>query len=290
MSQPNNDDNVIRFFGKPVSANLLVTPQTARRVLAKNTRNRPINEHHVQQLIREMESGRWVYNGEAIKWSVDDVLLDGQHRLTALSRMPDDFPGITFLVVRGLPTSSQDTMDQGRKRTAGDQLSIDGLVGASSQRIIAGAIRVYIEWVEGRFFGDRVRNRISNPEIVEWAHQHPVEMAMLRDIAGERLRRIKARPSVTVAVMLMLRQVDGEAQRAFCESLITGASLDPGNPILALRDRLERINQQKVITSDRDLVGFFLVAWNAWRDGKSLGKLQRPKSGAWTLDTFPEPK
>lgn len=96
---------------KPSQSIIYVDPAMARRVLAKNTRNRPISETHVKRLMDEMRSGRWQYNGEAIKWSVDDVLLDGQHRLTALSRMPDDFPALPFLVVRGLPTASQDTMD-----------------------------------------------------------------------------------------------------------------------------------------------------------------------------------
>lgn len=285
-----SDHNVIQFHEKPSQSILLVTPATARSVLSRNTRNRPISEAHVATLMREMESGRWQYNGEAIKWSVDNELLDGQHRLTALSRMPDNFPAIPFLVVRGLPVSTQDTMDQGRKRTAGDQLAIDGLLGSSNQRIIAGAIRVYIEWTSGHFFGDRVRARLSNPEIVAWAHAHPIEMELINDLATDRLRRVKVRPSVTLAVMLKLRQVDGEAQREFAEALYTGANLESGSPILALRERFDRIQQQKIRTSDRDAVAFFIVAWNAWRDGRRLTKLQRPKVGTWTRDNFPEPK
>lgn len=287
MSAP---QNVLPFPERPSQSIILVTPETARRVLAKNTRNRPISEAWIKTLMGEMKAGRWAYNGEAIKWSTADELLDGQHRLTALSRMPDDFPAIPFLVVRGLPSSAQDTMDQGRRRSAADQLAIDGLVDSSQHRIIAGAIRVYIEWTEGRFFGDRVANKISNPEVVAWAHAHPVEMTMLIDIAGDRIRRVKARPSVTVAVMLMLRMIDGDDQRDFSELLITGANLGPGHPVLALRNRLERIKEQKTTTSDRDYVAFFILAWNKFRDGGTVSKLQRPRSGTWTADTYPDPK
>ncbi|SDT87231.1 hypothetical protein SAMN04488548_12433 [Gordonia westfalica] len=88
---------------KPSASTIFVDPAMARRVLAKNTHNRPIKESQVVRLMAEMTSGRWKYNGEAIKWSIDDVLLDGQHRLTALARMDDNFPAIPFLVVRGLP-------------------------------------------------------------------------------------------------------------------------------------------------------------------------------------------
>ncbi|MBB3039423.1 hypothetical protein [Hoyosella altamirensis] len=275
---------------KPSHSIIHIDPQLARRVLARNTRNRPIRESHVVTLMREMESGRWKYNGEAIKWSIDNVLLDGQHRLTALSRLPDDYPPVPFLVVRGLTNDSQDTMDQGRTRTAADQLSIDGLTGNTNHRMIAGAIRVYLQWERGHFFLDRASNTISNPEIVTWAHEHPIDMELVNDIASQRLRRVKIRPSVTLAVMLKLRQIDGEAQREFAECLYTGANLDEGSPILTLRERFDRLKQQNVSTTDRDAVAFFIVAWNAWRDGRRLTKLQRPKVGTWTRDNFPEPR
>lgn len=285
MAQP----NIIPFHEKPSQSIILVTPETARRVLAKNTRNRPISEHHVKRLMDEMESGRWQYNGEAIKWSVDNVLLDGQHRMTALSRLPDDFSAIPFLVVRGLPATAQDTMDQGRVRAAADQLVIDGLAGGNS-RIITGAIRIYVPWHSGGFFRDATTQKMSNPEIVEWARHHPVEMAILDDLADQRLRRVKARPSITLAVMLTLRQIDGDAQREFAEALYTGANLEQGSPILALRERLDRIRETKVNEPDRDMIAFFIMAWNAWREGRSIGKLQRPRGGSWTPETFPEPR
>ncbi|SDT84116.1 hypothetical protein SAMN04488548_10623 [Gordonia westfalica] len=84
---------------KPSASTIFVDPAMARRVLAKNTHNRPIKESQVVRLMAEMTSGRWKYNGEAIKWSIDDVLLDGQHRLTALARMDDNFPAIQSFVV-----------------------------------------------------------------------------------------------------------------------------------------------------------------------------------------------
>ncbi|MGP3708532.1 hypothetical protein [Gordonia paraffinivorans] len=275
---------------KPTASIIYVDPQMARRVLAKNTRNRPIQEAHVRRLMNEMTSGRWQYNGEAIKWSVDDVLLDGQHRLTALSRMDDYFPAIPFLVVRNLPADAQNTMDQGRTRAAADQLVIDGLAGGEGSKIIAGAIRVYLDWERGNFFSNRTATRISNTEVVAWAHDHPIEMDMMRDIVCTSLRRVKCRPSVTLAVMLRLRMVDGEAQREFANALYTGANLQPGSPILVLRDRLDRIKEARLSTSDRDLVGFFVTAWNAWREGRTIVRLQRPHGGSWTKDSFPEPR
>lgn len=273
---------------KPNQSIIYVDPAMARRVLAKNTRNRPISELHVQRLMAEMRAGRWQYNGEAIKWSVDDVLLDGQHRLTALSRMPDDFPAIPFLVVRGLPTKAQDTMDQGRKRSASDQLSLDGIINSGSSKVIAGAIRVYIEWSAGHLFTDRVANKVSNPHVIEWAEAHPTEIALMEQICVDRIRRVKCRPSLTLAVLFHLHLIDGEAARDFTRGLTTGVGLEAGNPILTLRERFERIREQKTIVSDRDYIAFFIVAWNAWRDGRKLSKFQRPAGGSWTRESFPK--
>ena len=113
---------------------------------------------------------------------------------------------------------------------------------------------------------------------------------MLDDLADARLRRVKVRPSVTLAVMLHLRQIDGEAQREFAELLYTGAGLEVGSPILALRERLDRIREHRIKTPDREYIAFIVTAWNAWREGRRLVKLQRPRSGTWTRENFPEAK
>lgn len=271
---------------KPSASIIYVSPAMARRVLEKNTRNRPIAELHVQRLMSEMSNGRWQYNGEAIKWSVDDVLLDGQHRLTALSRMPDDFEPIPFLVVRGLSTKTQDTMDQGRKRSAGDQLVLDGLT--KDGKIIAGAVRAYIDWMGGHLFMDRVSTRVSNTQVIEWAEGHPVEVGMMEEILKSPIRRIKARPSVTLAALLHFFLIDGESGRDFMRGLLTGAGLDAGNPILTLREKLDSLNSQGLKVTDRDYIGFFVLAWNAWRSDRKVTRLQRPVGGSWTRETFPK--
>lgn len=278
----------LHIHEKPSQSIIYVDPAMARRVLSKNTHNRPLTELHIRRLMDEMKSGRWKYNGEAIKWSSNDVLLDGQHRLTALSRMPDDFPAIPFLVVRGLSPDSQDTMDQGRKRSAGDQLNLDGLTRDADSKVVAGAIRVYIEWRDGLLFTNRNANQITNTAVIEWAHTHTVEMSIMKAVLNTEMRRVKARPSITLAVLLQFHLIDGEAAREFCDGLYTGAGLAAGNPILTLRDRLDRIREQGIKTSDRDYIAFFVVAWNAWRQDRKLSKFQRPAGGSWTRDSFPE--
>jgi hypothetical protein len=272
---------------KPTQSIIYINPPMARRLLERNTRNRPISEGAVARLFDEMTSGRWRYNGEAIKWSVDNVLLDGQHRLTALERIPDGNFQIPFLVVRGLDVDAQDTMDQGRTRTAADQMSIDGLTAGSANKTIAGAIRIYLEWQGGILFADRVNKRVGNTQVLDWAHRHPVELVIMKEISGNTLRRVKCRPSITLAVLTHFYLIDGEQAREFTEGLLSGAGLEAGNPILTLRERLDRAKSQAVRISDRDVIAFFLLAWNAWRQGRLMTKFQRPVGGSWEISNFP---
>lgn len=283
MSLPTLNNTLLHKSSQSV---IWIDPPMARQFLEHNVRNRPVSEASVRRLFNEMMSGRWQYNGEAIKWSIDGVLLDGQHRLEALSRIPDDTFKIAFLAVRGLPNSAQDTMDQGRTRTAADQMAIDGLTGSDS-KTIAGAIRIYLEWQNGIMFANRVINRIGNVEVVKWAHDHQFELNVMHELCGKRLRRVKCRPSLTVAVLFRFQMIDAQAADEFAEGLFTGAGLESGNPILTLRERLDRIKTQGLKTSDRDLIAFFVLAWNAWREGRSMTKFQRPAGGSWDRTNFP---
>ena len=62
-------------------------------------------------------------NGEPIIIASDGTLLDGQHRLWAIVVSEATVPAV---VVQGIDRSTFDTIDQGRKRTTGDVLSING--------------------------------------------------------------------------------------------------------------------------------------------------------------------
>jgi len=263
------------------------TPEIALKYLERNTHNRGIHWGNVEILLREMSEGRWQLNGEAIKIAEDGTIHDGQHRLLAVSQLPHSLGPIPIMVISGLSSESQTTMDQGSRRTAGQQLS---LAGTPADETLAAAIRTYIWWSEGKHFGDQgLIRKASSPEVVEWAQFYPESVTILRELSAMGCKRIKSRPSITLAIGLRLHEVDPDDAIQFLSSLIGGDALSASSPILALRERLGRIKEDKLRVTDRDLIGFFLIAWNAWRAGRSLTKIQRPKSG-WTISNFPEPK
>lgn len=78
-----------------------VTPRLCREWLKTNTRNRPIRPTHVERLRASFERGEYVMTHQGVAFCDDGTIADGQHRLTAISLLPDNhsFP---MLVSHGL--------------------------------------------------------------------------------------------------------------------------------------------------------------------------------------------
>ncbi len=262
-----------------------LTPQDARRLLDRNTHNRPIIDSDVMKLASEMEAGRWQMNGEAIKIAEDGTILDGQHRLTGLSLLRDG-TAIEFLLIRGLPAESQKTMDQGRKRSAADQMNLSGI---NADKTLAAAARVYIVWVEGLLFTDNkaVSAEVTTPRIVEWSVENAEVMELLRRATP--FRAIPAvRPSLSGAVYARLAEVNATADvDEFFQKLKDGIGLPEGSPLVALRNRLVRHASTRVKIADRDVIGMLVRTFNDWMSGRTYSKLQLPSGGRFTVENFP---
>lgn len=108
---------------KPKAQFEIITPLDAHKFLNNNHSNRPLDIRRVARYAREMRLGRWMVNGDTIKICSDGTLLDGQHRLEAITRSDTT---IEYLVVRDLPKEIFATLDAGKNRSGGDVLSIQG--------------------------------------------------------------------------------------------------------------------------------------------------------------------
>lgn len=263
---------------------VLVTPVMAEAWLKTlNTHNRPINVSKVLQFAMDMEAGRWGRTSVPIIFALSGWLMDGQHRLEAvvLSGCAQ-----TFVVVRNEPDEAQAVIDLGSSRTPTDQLHVFDITVSKS---VAAAIRVYIEWQRGMLFGDARRARTSTPTIVAWAQANPVKVEALARLESV-VRAVPATRSVVMAVALRLQEIDYDDAVSFMRSVASGANLAPGSPRLALSRRLFKARTERTALTTRDIIGMFVVAWNADREGRTMVKIQRPAGGAWTRETFPEPR
>lgn len=269
---------------KPTTSVVLVNAATAARWLERNKRNRRISSVAVERYRRDIAEGRWVFAADPVRFSDMGNLLDGQHRLTALSMVPE--ASIPLLVVRGLPDDTQFYMDQGRKRSAGQQLELKGIRNSSN---VASAVKVYIVWRDGLMFRDnKMSQTITSAQIEAWVDEHADHCAFLSSHINP-IRRADAPPSAAGAAALRFYEIDPSMAGDFFQHLADGG-MPKNHPINTLDKRLQRNRREGLKMSTRDYLSLYILAWNAWRDGRQMSKFQRPRGGSWTAESFPEPK
>lgn len=100
-----------------------VTPALARKWLRANKNIRVLSRTKVENLKEAWERGEYVMSHQGVAFVGDDFV-DGQHRMTALSEMPDSF-AIDILVCRQVDPKAVKVMDIGTKRGAADILGED---------------------------------------------------------------------------------------------------------------------------------------------------------------------
>lgn len=109
-----------------------ITPPMASNWLESNTINRPLRPSVVEGLVMAFTRNEYRLTHQGIAFSTTGELLDGQHRLTAISKMPAGF-SIPIMVTRGLPMDASKGMDQGLKRTHADVLVIPTRMAAAAR-------------------------------------------------------------------------------------------------------------------------------------------------------------
>lgn len=260
-----------------------ITPAIAKAMLLRNSpNNRPTSRRNIATLAEAMLRGEWQEHSQfVIAW--DGTLLDGQHRCLAVVES-----GVTVRasVLRGCPLDYMETIDTGKKRTLGDVLHFRGERNA---RALAAAL--VIVW---RIETDSMRNNraATNKQLLEVLERHP----NLRHHVGLSMAQTVSRigvgipPSVTGALHYLFHEVDPDDGRAFFDSLVTGADLATGSPILALRQRLEsaKASSGKAVRGVRPAVAaaWTIKAWNAWRQGRELTQIKWAIGGA-SPEAFP---
>jgi hypothetical protein len=258
-----------------------VTPALAEKWIGQNTHNRKVRENAILGYARDMEAGNWAENGESIKFAADGTLLDGQHRLHAIA-----LSGVTIrlLVVTGLKNAAQETMDDGRKRTVADALTLRKEPNAVQ---LASITRRVLMWNQGTYRNVGSRPP-TNTESLTFLGEHP-ELRESTSVAVS-LRKAVALPSSVVGLTHWLfNRVDVTDAAWFFDRLGTGANLPQYHPVLTLRKRAKEINDGPGRVPEDMLLAFVIKAWNAYRDGEQI-RILRFNPGGANPEKFPMPK
>lgn len=253
-----------------------ISPQQAYKYLEGNVRNRNIRDAVVEQYARDMKAGNWIITGEAIKFAPDGTLLDGQHRLWAITRA--GVP-VSMFVARNIVNDAQDVMDTGVKRVGSDALSLSGyqsttLLAATAR--LAMAVEAGLTGIRGSGMGNF---RVSNSEILSWVQANPDAEDAAKVTAARYSKTLDGSPTAVSYVLMRTRRVDKDKADEFFESMVHMRLEGEGDPRVAAMRFFMRARREQTRINPMGSVGIYLRAWNAWRKGKRVHRFQVESNG-----------
>ena len=101
-----------------------ITVDRAKELLSKNVGNRKIDLAKVNRIAQSIINGDFIITNQGIGIDRNNVLYDGQHRLSAIIKANQP---VKLLVVSGLEPKSRYVIDTGKSRTHADALQISKL-------------------------------------------------------------------------------------------------------------------------------------------------------------------
>jgi hypothetical protein len=266
---------------KPYTVVISVTPEIAERWLAKNTHNRVVRPNVVDAYARDMAKGDWKLTGESIKWSVDQQLQDGQHRLLAIVKSGKT---IQTFVTFNLPNDAQSAMDSGAKRTAGDALNLDG---EKYSALLASTIRLAIA-IETGGYENAGHYTATHAEIIDFLASRS-GLREAAEFAGPIPTKTKVPPTVVAYTYWRLAQINQADAARFWNSAASKVGLVEGDPVIALTEKISDAHRNRHVLTKTAILSLIFRSWNAWRAGKTL-RLLRINSTTGGLIPVPEPK
>lgn len=259
----------------------MVTPDQAQHWLDRGGANRKLSQRRVQRLLRAIEVGEWELTGETIKLDRDGRVRDGQHRLTAIIQSGKAMPCI---VVRGIAESAFDKIDTGKSRTPSDVLAIHGHTSTTAKATTARGL-ILLEGY-GRYDAAQIRDGYgaapSNAAILAYVEAHPevaegVKLADRLRIVGD----FVGGSGLWSIALTMFWRISPEQTQVFVDSLIEGANLEPGSPILKLRNMYKgSARDWHASGQNRErLLANVIKGWNAWRRDELVQSISWHNSG-----------
>ena len=251
-----------------------ITPDRAAELLEANSTNRPVSKAVVRSFAEAMRRGEWMVTHQGIAFDVNGVLVDGQHRLAAI--IEADRP-VELTVFTEVGEGTFDVLDTGKRRTAADVLAIEGEKSSTMLAAMVRTVWLYENRPELNWSGGAAG--VSNHQIVQTLERHP----KLRDYltVGEQLAAATGMiKSAAGASSYLVAQANRRADLSpWFDGILEGAGLARSDPRLVFRRvmfNMARRHAGQVLRrrDNREHVGLYVTAFNAWATGQPLGQLR----------------
>jgi len=253
---------------RPTCAFEKITPDTAKQMLGVNHANRRLIDSGVERLKGILERGEWMSDStDAIGLDIDGGVVNGQHRLTSIMES-----GITVeaLVVRGVSPDVIKVIDQGQPRNLAQILQMQGKYEYASD--LASAITTL--WRIGNDFEKTLptAHKPTVPQLLEFFDVHPHLVDSMRT-AVDVAKVLKGLSRGWLAPYhYIMSTVDPDAADEFYSKLESGAEINPGDPVHALREKIFANASLSKPEAGSVPAAWLVKAWEADRAGKSLTK------------------
>lgn len=270
MKSPETLTNTLpfeRITKEPTAVFIDITPAIAEAMLVHNTNNRGLRRRRVSNLATEMSRKQWITTGEAIKFDVKGLLIDGQHRLEGCVAAKLTLK--SQLIVTGLPETSYAVIDSGMKRTANDVLSHSGIANSSAITPVARMMQL-IEANLDPYRSD-VRQLVTRQDILKWSEQNIESLDWAVRLARTVYDATKLGNRTGLIMLAVMADKAGHERskvEEFFHALGTGEGLTASSPILALRSWLIKFGRNHGADSATIHAANYINSYNSWCQGK----------------------
>lgn len=246
-----------------------IDPQKAAQYLALNRKNRRIFRNHLDGLVHDMKNGKWIFNGDPIRFNGDGYMIDGQHRMQA---MIESGATLDLVVIRELSERAFETVDIGRKRSMPDFLSIEGKAHPQQLASALSYITRYHKWQN-----IMSHEKITVAEKLTTLAEHP-QIERLVAAYASRNYPLKASVGILAACHYLFHEINQEQADIYMGQVVMGEDLSEGDPAFTVRRWIIRAHTGKTNARIGETVGNVIFrGWNAFRDGEQLYHIKTVK-------------
>jgi hypothetical protein len=260
-----------------------VSPAMAKAWLAKRAPNRNIRERSVETLMLYMSRGEFLDTGDPVKFNTDGVLIDGQHRLSALEQFGKP---MELWIAEGIASAAMPVLDIGITRKPNDTLDIwskmkgrdwtNSMARASTLRILHVYDRTKGKAIAGGNTGGN-QSAMTRFELVAAAEKHRnLDESIAVGVTLSHVLHMGC--SVYAALHYLFSKIDQEGADAFFKCMATGELNGSGQAnARVLREQIIAFGLAGRRMTTGETAYRVIRTWNATRRGERLTKIQLPK-------------
>jgi hypothetical protein len=240
----------------------LITPSLAKQILEKNIKNRRIKQPTIDRYVKDMIIGKWKEDtAEVIKISKSGVVLDGQHRLTALIKANIN---LFFHIAYDIDDSVYTVLDSGSLRSSSDSFKIEGI---KLSNIVPSIINTHDQLIKNKIH--LKRKDLCTDSLLEIYYQR---QRFWDDTSNKSINWYQnfskiLSPSIIGGVYARIYDINEDKAFKFMNELCTGSEIT-NNTILLLRQKLisDKLSQRRLSTENK--LALIIKTWLFYKDNK----------------------